>query len=58
MEESQSEKGEIKSLKKAMEEGEVQKIQDICPKCHRQTLVTDDDMIWCINKDCDYEWWI
>jgi ribosomal protein S27AE len=55
----QNNKGEIKSLKKAIEEGEVEMLKDKCPKCGKLTLLTDDDTIWCRDeKNCGYEWFI
>lgn len=46
---------EIKSLKKAIEEGEVEMLKDKCPKCGKLTLLTDDDTIWCRDeKNCGY----
>lgn len=50
---------EIKSLKKAIEEGEVEMLKDKCPKCGKLTLLTDDDTIWCRDeKNCGYEWFL
>lgn len=47
-------KPEEKSLKKAIEEGEVKELPDKCPKCNNKSLLTEGDTIWC--RKCDYEW--
>lgn len=43
-----------KSLKKAIDEGEVKMIDKKCPKCG-MVLLCDDDTIWCSNNLCRYE---
>jgi uncharacterized Zn finger protein (UPF0148 family) len=43
-----------KSLKDAIDEGEVKMIERKCPKCG-MALISDNDTIWCSNNLCRYE---